>query len=261
MNAAVIAFAITLCTAALYTSLAVQAQGRPPAQRAPAAQPETPEEELFRAIREGKGVFAEGLVVDKKVNVNARNAEGETPLHRAVERGMPRLTKLLIDAGANVRARSKHGETPLHLAALHADPILVEMLLAAGADPNARNDSGESVLYWAALTGNTDTARVLVEHGADPDVTDLEGNGPLHGAADGGHIDTVRYLVKVCAEPQGKNRAGQTPGDIARARGYKTIAEIVDDAVPGTPPGSGGPGFRTLYDDEDKPKPTSPRRP
>ena len=57
-----------------------------------------------------------------------------------------------------------------------------------------------------------------------------------------------------------ENRAGQTPGDIARARGFKTIAKIVDDAIPGEPPGSGGPGFRTLYDD-DKPKPSSPRRP
>jgi len=257
MHAAFLALALLLCAA-----LPVQAQGQAPSKDAPAAaRAETPEEQLFRAIREGKGVFAEGLVLEKKVNVNAHTADGETPLHRAVERGMPRLTKLLIDAGASVRARTKHGETPLHLAALHANPVLVEMLLAAGADPNARNDSGESVLYWAALTGNTETVRVLVEHGADPDVTDVNGNGPLHGAADGGHEDTVRYLVKYCAAPQGKNRAGRTPGDIARARGFTTIAKIVDDAIPGAPPGTGGPGFRTLYDDDEKNKPTSPRRP
>jgi ankyrin repeat protein len=251
MPAVVFALALVLCAA-----LPAHAQN-PTAT--PPAQSETPDEQLFRAIREGKGVFAEGLVVEKRANVNARNAQGETPLHRAVERGMPRLTKLLIDSGANVRARSEHGETPLHLAALHSDPILVEMLLAAGADPNARNNAGESVVYWAALTGNTETVRVLVEHGANPDVTDLKGNSPLHGAADGGHEDTVRYLVKYASAPQGKNRAGQTPGDIARARGYKTIATIVDDAIPGAPPGSGGPGFRTLYDD-DKPAPVSPRR-
>jgi len=228
------------------------------AQTTQVPQAETPEAQLFRAIREGKGVFAEGLVVQKRVNVNARDANGETPLHRAVERGMPRLSKMLIDTGANVRARSKHGETPLHLAALHADPVLAELLLAAGADANARNDAGESVLYWAALSGNTETARVLIAHGADPDVTDLKGNGPLHGAADGGHEETIRLLVKHAAKPQGRNRAGQTPGDLARARGYKTIAQIVDDAVPGEPPGS-SQGFRTLYDD-DKPAPVSPRR-
>ncbi|MEJ2174316.1 MAG: ankyrin repeat domain-containing protein [bacterium] len=239
----------------LCTPLAALAQGSKAAQ---APQVEPPEAQLFRAIREGKGVFAEGLVVEKRVNVNARDANGEAPLHRAVERGMPRLSKLLIDAGANVRARSKHGETPLHLAALHADPILAELLLAAGADANARNDAGESVLYWAALTGNTETVRVLIERGADPDITDLKGNGPLHGAADGGHEETIRLLVKYAAEPRGRNRAGQTPGDLARARGYKTIAQIVDDAVPGEPPGS-SPGFRTLYDD-DKPAPVSPRR-
>ena len=59
-----------------------------PAVPAPQAPPaETPEDQLFRAIREGKGVFAEGLVVEKRVNVNARDENRETPLHRAVERG------------------------------------------------------------------------------------------------------------------------------------------------------------------------------
>ena len=239
-------------------ALALSAAPSVLAQDAKAPQSESADAQLFRAIREGKEVFAEGLIVQKRVDVNARDADGETPLHRAVERGMPRLTRLLIDSRANVRARSKHGETPLHLAALHPDPIFTELLLAAGADPNARNDAGESVLYWAALTGNTETARVLIERGADPDVADLQGNGPLHGAADGGHEETVRYLVTRAAEPKARNRAGQTPGDIARARGYKTIATVVDDAVPGKPPGS-STGFKTLYDD-DKPEAVSPRR-
>ncbi len=222
---------------------------------------ETPEAQLFRAIREGKGIFAEGLVVEKRVNVNARDTNRETPLHRAVERGLPRLTQMLIQAGASVRARSAHGETPLHLAALHSDPILVELLLAAGAEANARNDAGESVLYWAALTGNTDTARSLVARGADPDVADLLGNRPLHGAADGGHEATVRFLATHAADPKAKNREGQTPGDIARKRGYATIAKIIDDAIPGQAPGSGGAGFRTLYDDEKPSPPVAPTNP
>lgn len=251
MRALLFALALALIPGAAPPALAQAPQ--------PAAQGETPEDQLFRAIREGKGVFAEGLVFEKRVNVNARDANRETPLHRAVERGMPRLAKLLIDAGASVRARSSHGETPLHLAALHPDPVLVELLLAADADPNARNDAGESALYWAALTGNTETVQALLARGADPDVTDLKGNNALHGAADGGHEATVRLLVKYAAEPQGKNRAGQTPGDLARARGYRTIAGIVDDAVPGKLPGS-TPGFRTLYDDE-KPAASPPRRP
>jgi ankyrin repeat protein len=232
-----------------------------PSAHAQTAVAETPEAQLFRAIREGKGIFAEGLVVEKRVNVNARDTNGETPLHRAVERGMPRLTQMLIQAGANVRVRSAHGETPLHLAALHADPILVELLLAAGAEARARNDAGESVLYWAALTGNTDTARKLITHGADPDAADLRGNRPLHGAADGGHEATVRFLATHAADPKAKNREGQTPSDIARKRGYAKIAEIMDDAIPGEAPGSGGTGFRTLYDDDKPSPPVAPTTP
>lgn len=247
MRAAVLAIAV--CVLAALPALAQS----PPA--------ETPEAALFRAIREGKTIYAEGLVVEKRVNVNTRDTSGETPLHRAVERGMPRLTQLLVQSGARVRARSAHGETPMHLAALHSDPILVELLLAAGADPNARNDAGESVLYWAALTGNTETARKLIAHGADPNVADLRGNRPLHGAADGGHEATVRFLVRHAADPKAKNRAGKTPGDIARRRGYVTIAKIMDDAIPGEAPGGGGTGFRTIYDDGKPSKPVEPEIP
>ena len=54
---------------------------------------------------------------------------------------------------------------------------------------------------------------------------------------------------------------GQTPGDIARKRGYATIAKIIDDAIPGQAPGSGGAGFRTLYDDEKPSPPVAPTNP
>ena len=65
---------------------------------------------------------------------------------------------------------------------------------------------------------------------------------------------TVRFLATHAADPKAKNREGQTASDIARKRGYAKIAEIMDAAIPGDAPGSGGTGFRTLYDD-DKPSP------
>ena len=131
---------------------------------------------LFQAIEDGRQLAAVALVTRGEADVNARNAQRETPLHRAVEKDMRGLAQALVRAGASLYARTSNGETALHFAALHADPYFVDLLLAAGADPRARNDDGESVLFWALLSGNTVVAQRLIEHGADPDARDLEGN-------------------------------------------------------------------------------------
>jgi uncharacterized protein len=186
------------------------------------------EEQLFAAIEENKELVAEGLVVRKRANVNARDAAGDTPLHRAVEKGMRSLAYALVKNGSNVRARARNGETPLHLAALHTEPDFLEMLLAAGADAKARTDAGESVLMWAALSGHTVVAQRLLDAGADANVKDLKGNLPLHAAADGGHLEIVRLLLAGTLEPGAKNREGLSARDYARSRGNETIENLLE---------------------------------
>ncbi len=196
-----------------------------------AALAQSAEMRLFEAIDEGKPLVAEGILARSKVDVNAVNKERETPLHRAVEKGMRELTAMLLRMGARANARSASGETPLHLAALHADPIFTELLLAAGADAKVRNDHGESALHWAALSGNPETIRrLLAVKGVDANLRDEKGNLPLHGAADGGHDGAVKLLLPRTSEPRSKNGSGQTPGDIARERGYGDLAKLLDGA-------------------------------
>jgi uncharacterized membrane protein YfcA len=188
------------------------------------------DQQLFDAIEEGKELVAEGLVIRKRASVNARNAEGDAPLHRAIEKGMRELTDILLKHGANIRARARRGETPLHLAALHSEPHYVDLLLAAGADPLARTDAGESVLMWAAMTGNVAVVQRLLTAGADANVRDLKGNLPLHGAADGGHLEVVRLLLQKTEHPGAKNREGLSARDYARSRGNEYIEKLLEGA-------------------------------
>ena len=152
-------------------------------------------DELFAAIAKGKELAAEGLLLRGRAEVDARDADGETPLHRAVEKGMKELAAQLVKAGASLHARSRHGETALHVAALQSDPWFVDLLLGAGADPAARNDDGESVLFWAALSGNAVVAQRLLDAGADPNVPDLKGDLPLRAAEQGGSDELVQVLA------------------------------------------------------------------
>ncbi len=52
----------------------------------------------------------------------------------------------LIDNDAEVNARDADGNTPLILASLYASPKCVELLLKRGADANAANTAGVTVL-------------------------------------------------------------------------------------------------------------------
>jgi uncharacterized membrane protein YfcA len=184
-------------------------------------------EELFAAIEQGKELAAEGLLARGRAQLEARDEDGETPLHRAVEKGMKGLVQALLRAGASLRARSGHGETALHYAALHEDPSFADILLRAGADPLARNDEGESPLFWAALAGNLPTAQRLVESGADANVADIRGSLPLHGAAEGGYEEMVDFLVPLTRDPAAPNRLGKRAEDYARERGHEAIAELL----------------------------------
>ena len=210
------------------------------------AQGVTPEERLFTAIDDGKEIVAEGLLLGGKVNPDARNAQGETPLHRAVEKGMTELVRTIVKSGASLRARSNSGETVLHLAAMHADPALARFLLEAGSDPKARNDEGETPLHWAALSGNVEVGRLLLERGADPNLGDIKGNRPLHAAADSGNIEMVRLLLIRSSDPKAKNREGLSAEDVANERSRPEVAALISKAVPQPVSPSGNGNFGTI---------------
>jgi len=186
------------------------------------------EEALWRAIEQDDAAAALALVRAGGVDVKARNAAGDTPLHRAAEKGMRSLAESLLARGAEVNARSKNGETPLHFAALDADASVAELLLDAGADPVAQNNDGESVLMWAALSGHVAVAQRLLARGADANARDRKGSLPLHAAADGGHLELARLLLPRTKAPQAKNGAGKSPLDYARANGYAQIEKLLE---------------------------------
>jgi uncharacterized protein len=149
---------------------------------------------LFGAIAQHQESTAIQLVM--KSNVNARDANGDAPLHRAVETGLRRLVQSLLAAGADPQARTRNGETALHLAALHPDPQFADLLLAAKADPRAQNEDGESPLHWAALSGHIVVVQRLLARGADPRLKSRKGFSARDYARREGHAEIARLLER-----------------------------------------------------------------
>lgn len=120
------------------------------------------------------------IILANRANVNAKNFNGNTPLHKAVWCPSNNLVQTMIDAGADVNARNNSGEVPLHYG---GDKKMLargqaQQLLRARANPNIQSNDGSTPLHRAAELANFVTTLSLLNAGADPMVRNGQGQLP-----------------------------------------------------------------------------------
>lgn len=107
------------------------------------------------------------ILIENKADVNARNANDDTPLHLCVR---PEIARFLIENNAVVNARNAKGNTPLHLS---TNPEITRILIGSGANLEAENNDGVTPL--AFISKNTYHAREemkeMLKAGANPNVS------------------------------------------------------------------------------------------
>lgn len=103
------------------------------------------------------------LLLAKGANKNAQDEHGNTPLHKAIEKGDKEIIELLISKGAYVDAKDKNRNTPLHFAIRKKDVKLIEMLVAKGANICAENNDGESPLAQAIISNDQEALDELLK--------------------------------------------------------------------------------------------------
>ena len=134
------------------------------------------------------------LLLDSGADIEAKNADGETPLHMAASFGEPSVVGALLDRGANIEATDHAGGTPLNHALSRELPV-AELLLTRGANPHGSPEARVKPLHIAANIGDPALAQLLLEHGADPDVRDFLGGTPLHYSAQNDALAIARTLL------------------------------------------------------------------
>jgi cytohesin len=156
-----------------------------------------------------EGTSAVSDLLGRKAEVNARDAEGNTPLLYAtrffVRWEQRKAGEALIQAGADVNATNRAGETPLMRASRQYEVEGPKLLLDKSARINAADQRGRTPLMYA-IDGpkdfdNTDhlvysekIAEFLVERGADVNAHDKQGMTALKLATQRGYTNMTTFL-------------------------------------------------------------------
>lgn len=144
--------------------------------------------------------------------------DGWSLLHRACEKGKPRLVQALLDAGADGNEPTKNGATPLLIAVMRAQADVAEILLEYPAVINGLNslftktDSKERNAFQLAVErGMSRLVDKMIDKGVLPNAKDAEGWTPLQHAITRGDTDMIRVLVKAGADVNARLPDGGTP--------------------------------------------------
>lgn len=114
---------------------------------------------------EKKQVETIRCLIDAGANIHSQDANGATPLHRAVRTRCAAAVKFLLEAGSDPTMQNKSGSTPFHLAvqntgrggsgepvAIDAQREIIKAFLSFGVSPKLKNRQGKSVADSAHST-------------------------------------------------------------------------------------------------------------
>jgi ankyrin repeat protein/tetratricopeptide (TPR) repeat protein len=181
-------------------------------------------QEIFDALRKGDVAAVKALVEKSPQFVEARDNDGDTPLHYAAYGGNVELINYLIDKGAKLDLQDRQRKTPLHLAATYGRKDAVAALLKRGAALETKDDYERTALILCARErGQAATGRVLIEAGADVNAVDKFGSTALELAAWRGKAEFVDLLLEKGARVPESGRQWQGMLSEAAANGLTTL--------------------------------------
>ncbi|KAH8977684.1 ankyrin repeat-containing domain protein [Lactarius hatsudake] len=176
------------------------------------------------------------LLLERVMDVNARDNDQATPLHFACYRGNFETALVLLDHGAEVNARDVDGQTPLLRISLGQNSRIAQLILERGADVNARDKDQTTPLHLACHVLCFETASVLLARGAKADARNADGQTPLHQVpqspwvGDYHEISRItRLLLEHGASINALDNHQETPLHVACSEGRSTIAQVLLD--------------------------------
>ncbi|CAN6251602.1 unnamed protein product [Urochloa humidicola] len=144
---------------------------------------------LVRALDKGRGHLREAVEA-------ARTDGGDGALHLAAGAVQMEVCSYLVEGlRVDVNAVDDKGRTPLIFAALSENAAVVKYLLDNGADPDKADDDGLAPLHSAAGIGDCEMIELLLAKGAYVDPLAVECGTPLHIACKERQTAAMKLLL------------------------------------------------------------------
>jgi ankyrin repeat protein len=153
--------------------------------------------------------------------------EAKDSLHAAAEEGNIDTVKSLLEQGMDINARNASGETPLNRAAAKGNVDVVRLLIERGAEVDSRDKWGWTPLHYSSRYGHLEVSRVLLYYGASVNARQRYYWTPMHMSAANGHLEIVKVLLERGADIRAMDHEGQTPYQKSLAYGYGEIADLL----------------------------------
>ena len=205
------------------------------------------------------------LLISYGANVNAKDRNGNTPMHKVgTWPNSGAAIRLLAANGADINAKDRWGDSPLDHAARQSYPesairclldlgavppinllhllarnsvlgaeVMLQHFLEISWDPNSRDKRGQTVLHRAVgteapLESALRRIRLLVDHGADCFARSNYGETLLHSACKRKKgTDIVHLLLEYGLDLEAKDNGGRTALLIA-AQQYDSSVELIN---------------------------------
>jgi ankyrin repeat protein len=141
------------------------------------------------------------IIIDRqRLNFNAQDINGRTPLHRLQKSESElevHVAKKLLAGGADVNIVDKDGRTALHDAANFGHKKLLEIFLASGrTEVNIVDKHGRAALHYAVIFDSSELTKIFLQNrSVDVNIVDKKGQTPLLRAVLAGYSGIVARLI------------------------------------------------------------------
>ncbi|XP_023316692.1 tankyrase-1-like [Trichogramma pretiosum] len=183
--------------------------------------------------------FTKNDMSKMKIEIDARDESGKTPLHQALLADNKKVALELLQIGADPNLADYEESTPLHLICERKhDDDLAETFFEISdrrlqsVRVNARDERDRTPLQLAVLNGLRKVAELLLKRGADSDLTSKGGMTPLHILCTSDDDDDLtKILFKINGDVEQRVDAldewGDTPLHLALRHGKQKKADAL----------------------------------
>ena len=142
------------------------------------------------------------LLSHPDIDVNVKNSDGDTPLHRVILRDSIEILQLLLaQPNINVNAENKNNITALHISIFSTLKVIEILLNYPKTNINIKDDEGNTFLhrvckYYIDRKFNVEDIKFFLKNGKiDVNIKNNEGNTPLHLLCKKNRIEVFQFFL------------------------------------------------------------------